>query len=95
MPDKELEGRDRAGVLIGQFDVSLTDSTVIRLSQKVFGMDEVLDLRLWGRSKTGNLYPRKGQGLCMKTKNWIPALKLFTDNHLVRVEDSTVPITNS
>lgn len=81
----------RAALLIDTFDVNLSETTVMRISRKVFGMDEVLDMRLWGVAKTGNLYPKKGKGLCMKVRNWQIALKILSDNNLI----PGVPITNS
>lgn len=50
----------------------------------------MLDLRIWGRSKDDKLFPRRN-GICMKPVDWKLALKLFTDNNVVREEQPDAP----
>lgn len=77
------DGRDRAGILLHEFDKHISDTTVIRIQQKVFGLDEVLDVRLWGVAKAGNLYPKRGKGITMKVENWRHVLRMFDENKLI------------
>ena len=83
------------------FDIYLTPKTVLRLCRKVYGAEEVLDLRMWGVDKRESLYPKRGQGICMRAQGWELALKLFRDNHLpatrttIETNNLTVPQTDS
>lgn len=86
-----MANRDSWALPIETFEVSISDVTVLRLARKSFAGGEVLDLRLWGRGKKGNLYPKR-QGLCMRSSFWELALKLFKDNSLPIPNDAT---TNS
>lgn len=61
---------------IDYVDAGINSGTVLRLARKMFGRDEVLDLRLWRRTKDGKLYPSR-RGLCMKTEFWPYAFELF------------------
>ena len=93
--------RPDIGLELEHFDGHISERTVIRICLKVFGKEEVLDLRLWHVDKQGKLYPGRGQGICMRASSWELALKLFKDNHLPRTRtdeltvDSTVPQTDS
>lgn len=84
---------------IASFDVPLTDQAVIRLERKVWDGDEYLNVHLWGRDKKGNLFPRKGRGLCFQHEAWEKILKAFTVNGLpiprTRTEDLNAPINDT
>ena len=79
---------------IDSYDAELTSLTVLRVSRKVFDGHPTVDLRLWGRNKDGNLYPKRGRGLCMLTKNWETALDILRKHNLIPNAFSSVPITN-
>lgn len=76
MASFRLKVQDELITDIDCFDRGLNENTVLRLSRKLFGKDEVLDLRLWRRTKQGNLYPSR-KGLCMKTEFWLNAYDLL------------------
>lgn len=63
------------------YEKALSEKTVLRLCRKVFGGEEVIDLRLWKLAKKGYLYPSRN-GICMRSSFWKDALKLFSDNSL-------------
>lgn len=78
-------------VTLDSFQKPVSPLTVLRVSRKVFGGVEAIDLRLWGLTKDGKTYPKKGKGICMLTSNWKVAMQIFNENNLL----SNVPITNS
>lgn len=80
------QGKDRYD--LDMHEVSLNPVSVLRLCRKMFDGKEVIDLRLWQRAKDGKLFPRKGQGLCMRAQFWSEALKLFTDNQLPYIPEN-------
>ncbi len=88
--------RNKLSIPLDVFDASISDLSIIRLSRKLFAEEEVIDLRLWRYDKfSDSFFPRKGQGLCMRTKFWKLALKLFVDNNLagLGLQPSELPAT--
>lgn len=78
---------DVTGQLLDVYDAELSEKTVIRVSVKVFDGVQFFDLRLWGRTKDGKLYPKRS-GICMRSTFWQVALKLFSDNGLMMPNQS-------
>lgn len=66
---------------IASYEAALSDVTVVRLTLKVMGCDNVLDLRVWRTDRNGKRYPSH-KGICFKPENWKTILKLFKDNGL-------------
>lgn len=66
---------------MGSYDANVSDSTVMRLSRKLFEGVEYLDLRQWRKDKSGKLYATH-KGVCMRHSFWKLALQLFKDNAL-------------
>lgn len=61
-------------------DIHQTPETVIRVCRKTFGGEEVVDIRLWHlNKKSGEFYPRKFQGICLKTHALRDVIRVLKD----------------
>lgn len=87
---KRTIDESKLSIEIDKFDVAISSDTVLRLCHKIFAGEEIYDLRLWRRDIKGNLYPRKGQGLCLREQFWLMAMKLLSEH----IRDSRLPVTN-
>lgn len=76
--------REKWALPLSTYEKDVSSTTVLRLAVKAFAGEEFIDLRLWGRSKSDKLYPKRN-GICMRLSLWETALKLFSDNNVLRV----------
>lgn len=67
-------------LVMGYSDRNYSEQTVIRLQRKVLGDKEIYDLRLWGRTKEGKLYPRFAKGVSLNALGWSYAFEMFKEN---------------
>lgn len=82
---EKMNNKDNWSLPIATYEKALSTQTVLRLSQKAFAGEEMVDLRLWKLAKKGNYYPSRS-GLCMRLSFWKEALKLFNDNGMGNIE---------